>query len=95
MSACRSARKRVTVAYLGPAGTFSEERPVPAVRRRRRQLQCVSSRSVRATEAGHRRFRRGPVENSSEGAINRTLILMIGTNHIVSGEEFAPGPPQP
>jgi chorismate mutase/prephenate dehydratase len=40
----------------------------------------------RATEAGTADFGVVPVENSSEGAINRTLDLMLGTTTLISGE---------
>jgi chorismate mutase/prephenate dehydratase len=40
----------------------------------------------RATEAGTADFGVVPVENSSEGAINRTLDLLLGTSTIISGE---------
>ena len=96
MSACRSLEKRVTVAFLGPTGTFSEQAVLPAVRQRRRGLPCISIDEVfRATEAGTADFGVVPVENSSEGAINRTLDLMLATTTIISGEDLDPGASQP
>jgi chorismate mutase/prephenate dehydratase len=44
----------------------------------------------RATEAGTADFGVVPVENSSEGAINRTLDLMLGTTTVISGEVSIP-----
>ncbi|QGZ41684.1 chorismate mutase [Pseudoduganella flava] len=87
MSACRALEKRVTVAYLGPSGTFSEQ----AVYRQFGQavdgLPCASIDEVfRATEAGTAEFGVVPVENSSEGAINRTLDLLLQTPLAISGE---------
>jgi len=91
MSACRSLEKRVTVAYLGPAGTFSEQAVYQQFGHAVEGLPCVSIDEVfRATEAGTADFGVVPVENSSEGAINRTLDLMLGTSTIISGEIAIP-----
>ncbi|MFL6707934.1 MAG: prephenate dehydratase [Massilia sp.] len=87
MSACRSLEKRVVVAYLGPAGTFSEQAVYQQFGGAVDGLPCVSIDEVfRATEAGTADFGVVPVENSSEGAINRTLDLMLGTTALISGE---------
>ena len=87
MSACRALEKRVTVAYLGPSGTFSEQAVYQQFGSAVDALPCVSIDEVfRATEAGTADFGVVPVENSSEGAINRTLDLMLGTTTIISGE---------
>lgn len=87
MSACRSLEKRVVVAYLGPAGTFSEQAVYQQFGGAVDSLPCVSIDEVfRATEAGTADFGVVPVENSSEGAINRTLDLMLATTALISGE---------
>ena len=91
MSACRSLEKRVTVAYLGPSGTFSEQAVYQQFGSAVEGLPCVSIDEVfRATEAGTADFGVVPVENSSEGAINRTLDLMLGTTTLISGEVAIP-----
>ena len=91
MSACRSLEKRVTVAYLGPAGTFSEQAVYQQFGHAVEGLACISIDEVfRATEAGTADFGVVPVENSSEGAINRTLDLMLGTTALISGEISIP-----
>lgn len=87
MSACRALEKRVTVAYLGPVGTFSEQAVYQQFGSAVEGLPCASIDEVfRATEAGTADFGVVPVENSSEGAINRTLDLMLGTTTLISGE---------
>ncbi|WP_338771587.1 prephenate dehydratase [Massilia sp. METH4] len=87
MSACRALEKRVTVAYLGPAGTFSEQAVYQQFGHAVEGLPCASIDEVfRATEAGTAEFGVVPVENSSEGAINRTLDLLLQTPLIISGE---------
>ena len=91
MSACRALEKRVTVAYLGPSGTFSEQAVFQQFGTAIETLPCVSIDEVfRATEAGTADFGVVPVENSSEGAINRTLDLMLATTTVISGEISIP-----
>lgn len=91
MSACRSLEKRVTVAYLGPSGTFTEQAAFQQFGTAIEGLPCISIDEVfRATEAGTADFGVVPVENSSEGAVNRTLDLMLGTTTIISGEISIP-----
>jgi chorismate mutase/prephenate dehydratase len=91
MSACRALEKRVTVAYLGPQGTFSEQAVYQQFGTSVDTLPCVSIDEVfRATEAGTADFGVVPVENSSEGAINRTLDLLLATSTVISGEVAIP-----
>jgi chorismate mutase / prephenate dehydratase len=91
MSACRALEKRVTVAFLGPAGTFSEEAVYKQFGTAIESLPCASIDEVfRATEAGTADFGVVPVENSSEGAINRTLDLLLATTTNISGEISIP-----
>jgi chorismate mutase/prephenate dehydratase len=91
MSSCRALEKRVTVAYLGPAGTFSEQAVYQQFGSAVEGLPCTSIDEVfRATEAGTADFGVVPVENSSEGAINRTLDLLLATTTLISGEVSIP-----
>ncbi len=60
MSACRSLEKRVTIAFLGPAGTYSEQAVYQQFGTAVDVLPCSSIDEVfRATEAGTARIRRG------------------------------------
>ncbi len=91
MSACRALEKRVTVAYLGPAGTFSEQAVYQQFGHAVEGMPCVSIDEVfRATEAGAADFGVVPIENSSEGTINRTLDLLLQTSLSISGEISIP-----
>jgi chorismate mutase/prephenate dehydratase len=91
MSACRALEKRVTVAYLGPAGTFSEQAVYQQFGHAVEGMPCVSIDEVfRATEAGTADFGVVPIENSSEGVINRTLDLLLQTTLAISGEISIP-----
>ncbi|MFD2273480.1 prephenate dehydratase [Undibacterium arcticum] len=87
MSSCRALERRVIVAYPGPAGTFSEQAVYQQFGHAVEGLPCASIDEVfRAAEAGTADFGVVPVENSSEGAINRTLDLMLQTTLSISGE---------
>jgi chorismate mutase/prephenate dehydratase len=91
MSACRALEKRVTVAYLGPEGTFSEQAVYQQFGHAVEGLPCASFDEVfRATEAGSADFGVVPVENSTEGAVNRTLDLLLQTSLVISGEVSMP-----
>ena len=87
MSACRALERRVTVAYLGPVGTFSEQAVYQQFGSAVDGLPCASIEEVfRAAEAGSADFGVIPMENSSEGAINRNLDLLLQTTLNISGE---------
>jgi chorismate mutase/prephenate dehydratase len=91
MSACRALEKRVTVAYLGPAGTYSEQAVTRQFGQSVQGLPCVSLDEVfRATEAGTAEFGVVPVENSNEGAVNRSLDLLLQTTLSICGEVSLP-----
>lgn len=91
MSSCRALERRVAVAYLGPAGTFSEQAVYQQFGHAVEGLPCASIDEVfRATEAGTADFGVVPVENSSEGAINRTLDLLLQSTLSISGELSLP-----
>ncbi|MDY7546761.1 prephenate dehydratase [Glaciimonas sp. CA11.2] len=91
MSACRALEKRVTVAYLGPAGTFSEQAVYQQFGHAVDGLACASIDEVfRAAESGTADFGVVPIENSSEGVINRTLDLLLQTTLRISGEVAIP-----
>jgi chorismate mutase/prephenate dehydratase len=91
MSACRALERRVVVAFLGPVGTFSEQAVYQQFGHAIVALACVSIDEVfRATEAGTADFGVVPIENSSEGAINRTLDLLLQTSLSISGELAIP-----
>ncbi|CAN5320343.1 prephenate dehydratase [soil metagenome] len=87
MSACRALEKRITVAYLGPAGTYSEQAVYKQFGGAVIGVPCSSIDEVfRATEAGTSDFGVVPIENSSEGAISRTLDLLLQTTLSISAE---------
>jgi len=87
ISGCRGMETAIRVAYLGPEGTFSEQ----AVRKQFGQaaeaLAGVSVDEVfRHCESGAVQFAVVPVENSTEGAVGRTLDLLLVTPLRICGE---------
>ena len=87
MSHCRALEEPISVAYLGPQGTFSEE---AAIRRFGSAINgqlCDSFDEVfRAVESGRASYGVVPVENSSEGAVGHNLDLLMQTKLQVCGE---------
>jgi chorismate mutase/prephenate dehydratase len=87
MSACRSLEQQLTIAYLGPEGTFSEAAAVKHFGHAAKGLPCSSIDEVfRSVERGAAHYGVAPVENSTEGAVSRTLDLMLGTSLSICGE---------
>ena len=77
----------MTVAYLGPAGTFSEMAMQRQFGSSVNGLPCMTLDEVfRTTEAGSAELAIVPIENSSEGAVSRTLDLLLATPLKMLGE---------
>jgi len=80
ISACRALEQPLTVAYLGPQGTFSEMALERQFGASVAALPCASIDEVfRAAETGAAAYAVVPVENSTDGAIGRTLDLLLAT----------------
>ena len=77
MSECLAVERPLTVSYLGPAGTFTEQ---AAVRHFGGAAVTVPASSLeevlREVEARQADFAVVPVENSTEGAVGRALDLL-------------------
>ena len=87
MSACRSLETPTRVAYLGPAGTFSELAALGYFGSSIVRLPCANADEVfHATSAGAADFGVVPVENSTEGVVTRSLDLFLTTPLIIVGE---------
>jgi len=87
MSACLSIERPLTIAYLGPEGTFSQSAAVKHFGHAAVTLACSSiDEAFRVTEARSADYVVVPVENSTEGAVGRTLDLMVSTPLAVCGE---------
>lgn len=91
MSACLSLESPLTVAYLGPEGTYTQAavykhfghfvaaRPLAAI-----------DEIFREVEAGNAEYGVVPVENSSEGVVSHTLDLFVVSPLKVCGEVALP-----
>jgi len=87
MSACRSLETPTRVAYLGPAGTFSEGAALGYFGSSITRVPCASIDEVfRTTTAGAADFGVVPVENSTEGVVARSLDLFLHTPLFIIGE---------
>ncbi len=87
MSACRALEQPLRIAYLGPAGTFSH---AAVAKHFGSSVEAVPfptfDEIFRAVDSGQTQFAVVPVENSTEGAVGRTLDLMCTTDLSICGE---------
>jgi chorismate mutase/prephenate dehydratase len=87
MSACRALETPTRVAYLGPAGTFSELAALGFFGSTIVKVPCTTVDEVfHVTSAGAADFGVVPVENSSEGVVTRSLDLFLTTPLFIIGE---------
>ncbi len=87
MSACRALEAPQRVAYLGPAGTFSEQAAVTFFGASIEHVPCANFDEVfHAAAAGTADFGVVPVENSTEGVVTRSLDLLLQSPLHIVGE---------
>jgi chorismate mutase/prephenate dehydratase len=87
MSACLALEKPLAIAFLGPQGTFSQEAAIKHFGHAAVTAGHASIDEVfRSVESGAADYAVVPVENSTEGAVGRTLDLMLNTPLKVCGE---------
>ena len=91
MSACRAIEGNMKIAYLGPAGTFSEAATLQFFGHSV-ELQPLATldQVFRSVETGQSQYGVVPIENSSEGAISRTLDLLLESSLLITGEISIP-----
>lgn len=87
MSACLALEQPLAVAYLGPEGTFSQA----AARKAFGSAPALCAQGsidevFRAVSAGQAQYGVVPVENSTEGAVGRTLDLLLEAPLQICGE---------
>lgn len=91
MSACRDLEQHLRIAYLGPQGTFSQAAVHKHFGHAIGDLPCTTiDEALRAVETGKADYCVVPVENSTEGAVSRTLDLIVGSPLKVCGEVYLP-----
>ncbi|MFO1324256.1 MAG: prephenate dehydratase [Burkholderiales bacterium] len=87
MSACRALEQTLRIAYLGPPGTFSH---AAVARHFGTAVDAVPAPTFddvfRSVGSGQTDYAVVPVENSTEGAVGRTLDLMCTTDLSICGE---------
>ncbi len=87
MSACLALEKPLSVAYLGPRGTFTQAAALKQFGHAAQTVDCASIDEVfRKVEANQADYAVTPVENSTEGAVGRTLDLLLNTPLKICGE---------
>lgn len=87
ISMCRNVQKGITVAYLGPAGSFSYEAALLAFGASSRLLPCRRIKKIFVeVESGRSDVGVVPLENSIEGAVNETLDCFVDHPVFIVGE---------
>ena len=87
MSACLALEQPLTIAYLGPEGTFSETAAQKQFGGAPKFMPCaLIDDAFRAVEAGNADYAVVPVENSTDGAVGRTLDLLLSSPLKICGE---------
>ncbi len=91
ISACRALEDAFSVASLGPRGTFSEEAVVKHFGAQAPVVLCNSIDEVfRSVESGNVGYGMVPLENSTEGAVGRTMDLLLSSPLKICGEVLLP-----
>jgi len=87
MSACLAQQEPLKVAFLGPEGTFTQAAVLKHFGSSVRALPLPAIDEVfREVEAGIADFGIVPIENSSEGTVNHTLDMFLGSALKICGE---------
>ncbi|MDA9211017.1 prephenate dehydratase [Methylophilaceae bacterium] len=91
ISNCRALEKKLSVSFLGPLGTFSEE---ATIRQFGENIKTIPTDSIdevfNHVQSGIVHYGVVPVENSTEGAISRTLDLLLTKDLKICGEIILP-----
>ena len=91
ISCCLNLEQQLTIAYLGPAGTYTESAAVKQFGRFAKTAAMPSIDEVfREVEAGGAHYGVVPVENSTEGMVNRTLDCFMGSALTICAEVEQP-----
>lgn len=87
ISACRLLQNPLTISYLGPAGTFSQSAVFAHFGHEVALHPCHSIEEVfNSVMLKQAQFAVVPVENSTEGAVNKTLDLLTTSDLRIVGE---------
>lgn len=87
MSACLALESPLKIAFLGPAGTFTQEAALKHFGQAVETLPLGAIDEVfREVESGNAHFGVVPVENSTEGVVNHTLDMFLASSLKICGE---------
>ncbi|MBI4996237.1 MAG: prephenate dehydratase [Rhodocyclales bacterium] len=87
MSACLALEQPLRIAYFGPAGTFTESAAKKHFGSAPSFTPFITIDDVfRSVESGNADYGVVPVENSTEGAVGRTLDLLLTSPLMICGE---------
>jgi chorismate mutase/prephenate dehydratase len=87
MSGCLALQKPIKIAFLGPAGTYSQAAVCKHFGHAAQHIPLQTIDEVfREVEAGTAQYGVVPVENSTEGGVNQTLDCFIKTPLKICGE---------
>lgn len=91
VSACRALELPLSVAFLGPAGTYTQ---AAAIKHFGHGVSTVAQGTIdavfREVEAGSCDYGVVPVENSTEGVVNHTLDMFVSSDLSICGEVMIP-----
>ncbi len=87
ISACLSLEQPISVAYLGPPGTFTHMAAQRAFGLAARYVEAATIRGVfDAVERGSASYGMVPIENSTEGGVSSTLDCLVDGNQCIRSE---------
>lgn len=87
MSECLAVERPLTITYLGPEASFTQLAAVKHFGHAAKTLSCFSiDEAFRLVEARQADYVVAPIENSTEGAVGRTLDLLIHSPLKACGE---------
>lgn len=91
MSACLSLEQTLKVAFLGPEGTFTQAAALKQFGGAIETVPCATIDKIfEAVDTDTCRYGLVPIENSTEGAVNRTLDCLANTRLKICGEVELP-----
>lgn len=89
MSGCIALEKPTSIAYLGPAGTFTHQ---AAIQKFGGSMEYQPESEIRdvflAVSRGHADYGIVPIENSTEGSVNATSDMLMESNLKICSEIF-------
>ncbi len=87
MSECLAVERPLSIAYLGPEGTFTQQAAIKHFGHAAHTVPCATiDDCMRLVEARHADYVVAPVENSTEGSVGRTLDLLVTSPLKACGE---------